>query len=240
MRVVAADEPVVSIQDLERVPLLRRLDPTQRQLVLDAAEVLEADAGETVVSEGDRGGDLFILLSGTGVILTRSEEGDPIQVGTVQPGETFGELGALLDAPRTATIMLADAGRLLRLNASAVIKLLDRIGPLGLALARELARDLEVARGERNALRIEATPDRVVVPTQDLTRTRAHLARYYLATMRNVVRRHRLRRPPPIRPTSPSSGSPTTSGRPGQTCSVSPPAAPPSPTPPMRRPGRCC
>lgn len=117
MRVVAADEPVVSIQDLERVPLLRRLDPTQRQLVLDAAEVLEADAGETVVSEGDRGGDLFILLSGTGVILTRSEEGDPIQVGTVQPGETFGELGALLDAPRTATIMLADAGRLLRLNA---------------------------------------------------------------------------------------------------------------------------
>ena len=57
-------------------------------------------AGESIITEGDRTGVLFILIEGSVEVL----KGD-VQVNTVtDPGAVFGEMSVLLDAPHMATV----------------------------------------------------------------------------------------------------------------------------------------
>lgn len=58
------------------------------------------DAGETVITEGDDVGRLFVLAKGTVVV-----ERDDIPVARIDtPGAMFGEMSLLLETPATATV----------------------------------------------------------------------------------------------------------------------------------------
>ena len=58
------------------------------------------DAGETVITEGDEVGRLFVLAKGTVVV-----ERDDIAVARIDtPGAMFGEMSLLLQTPATATV----------------------------------------------------------------------------------------------------------------------------------------
>ena len=60
------------------------------------------DQGETIFQEGDAGGDMFYIVSGKVALF----KGDRL-LCTLGPGEHFGEMAMLLDAPRTATARAA-------------------------------------------------------------------------------------------------------------------------------------
>ena len=193
MRAVPDRRPVAaSPGELATSRLFLGLDDRQRQLVLDQAEVVEVDAGEVVVEEGTAGSDLYVLLSGTADVTIRLDGAGTLDVGTLRAGDSFGELGALLRERRAATVIAAEPCRLLLIREADLVALLERIGPLGLALCRDLARDLETALGERNELEAGATTQRPVEARRDATGMRSYVARYHLATARNMLRRQRL------------------------------------------------
>jgi CRP/FNR family cyclic AMP-dependent transcriptional regulator len=57
-------------------------------------------AGETILSEGERSGALYVLIDGSVEVLKAE-----MQVNTVSdPGAIFGEMSVLLDAPHVATV----------------------------------------------------------------------------------------------------------------------------------------
>ena len=184
-----------AVGDLARLrvaPLLRGLDDRQLAEVRDAGELLDTVPGQTLVEEGGTDRDLYVLLTGQADVLVRGDDGELIAVGTLKAGDAFGELGALLAEVRAATILCTEPGQVLKLSDAALLACLERIGPLGLALARELARDLEIALEERNTFQEQATPDRVEVEPADLARSSTGLARFYVASVRNLMRRNRL------------------------------------------------
>ena len=192
MRIDGGPGGSLAVEELRALPLFSRLDEEQCSLVLDHADLLEVQAGEEIVEEGGFDRDMFILLSGEAGIHVRAGETATIQVGALQAGDTFGELAALLHEARAATITATEPSRLLRLSEAALLALVEQLGPFGLALCRELARNLQVALGERNALDAEVTPDEVSVPAHDVARTRSYLARHHLATVRGILNRNRL------------------------------------------------
>ena len=86
--------------------MFKALDEAELNIVIDAMEEKKFDAGATVITEGDNGSVLFVVESGTldcSKCLNGSTE--PTYLKTYQPGEAFGELALLYNAPRAATIV---------------------------------------------------------------------------------------------------------------------------------------
>jgi CRP-like cAMP-binding protein/acyl dehydratase len=191
MRAVQDRASTTDAAALANCRLFAGLDDEQRALVVEHAERVEVEPGETIVEEGAAGSDLYVLLSGAAAVSVRLDRRDGVDVGMLRTGDSFGELSALLREHRAATVIATEPCRLLRIAERDLIALLERIGPLGLAMCRALARDLGTALGDRNDLQLASNPERAAVP-RDAGGMRAYVARYYLSTARNVLRRQRI------------------------------------------------
>ena len=69
---------------------------------LAATTLLRVRAGRRVVRGGDIGREVFILVSGTASV---HDAGDGSYLGTLRPGEVFGELSVLSGRPRRADVV---------------------------------------------------------------------------------------------------------------------------------------
>ena len=84
---------------LSRMPLFARLSDRELLRVMQAVEVRRYDDGQPVISEGDKGDELFIVLSGR-VNVTRGGE----ILTRLGAGEHFGEMALIRAVPRSATV----------------------------------------------------------------------------------------------------------------------------------------
>jgi CRP-like cAMP-binding protein len=82
-----------------KIPLLAVLDRRALEQVLRTAREQTYAPGDVVVAEGDPATRLFVIVDGT----TSVEQGGQI-VGTLGPGEFFGELALIEEHGRTATV----------------------------------------------------------------------------------------------------------------------------------------
>lgn len=98
--------------------MFNSLDEKDLQTVINAMEEKKVNSCETVITQGENGEVLYIIESGTldCYKVFDKEEGEKY-LKTYHPGETFGELALLYNAPRAATI---------RANENCVLWALDR------------------------------------------------------------------------------------------------------------------
>jgi CRP-like cAMP-binding protein len=180
-------------EQLAAVPMFASLDVTDRLAAVEVAEVLDVSPGETITREGTIADDFFVMLAGEATVsVTADDASDSIEVGIVRPGETLGELGALLDTPRTATVIAAQPCRLLRFDTAALEKLFATRPRFAMAISRELAHQLKQALARKNEFQIEQLPDSVQLAAPDVTRLREYMVMYYASALKNIVKQHRL------------------------------------------------
>lgn len=82
------------------IPLLAALDRRGLEQVLRTAREQSYAPGEAVVNEGDPATRLFIIVDGTATV----EQVSMGSVGTLGPGEFFGELALIEEHGRSATV----------------------------------------------------------------------------------------------------------------------------------------
>jgi CRP-like cAMP-binding protein len=109
------DEESAVADQLKTVPLFAALEESDRRAAVRTGRIADFSPGDAITLEGATADHFFVLLSGEAAVSVASEE-DAIEVGVVRPGETFGEFGALLRSPRTATITATRPCRTLRFN----------------------------------------------------------------------------------------------------------------------------
>lgn len=92
------------MQVVSKSPLLRALDAKQQQTIVNAFNgPIVKEAGEDVIVQGEMG-DIFYLLEEGSVDVYISKKGQPeAKVHTYTPGNAFGELAIMYNAPRAAT-----------------------------------------------------------------------------------------------------------------------------------------
>jgi CRP/FNR family cyclic AMP-dependent transcriptional regulator len=117
-------------------------DEDLRRIAAFASED-SAPAGSTLVREGDFSNDMVAIESGTAEVI----QGDRT-VGSLGPGDVFGEMGVLGHETRSATIVANSPMRLIRLTSWDVKRLpkdvRDRMGAL---VEERRARDRDAAGG---------------------------------------------------------------------------------------------
>lgn len=90
--------------DPARIPLFAVLSPKDRARVLENAKHRTYAPGDVVVREGDSALNLFVVAEGH----ARVEREGAGQVGRLEPGDFFGELGLIEQHGRTATVVAED------------------------------------------------------------------------------------------------------------------------------------
>jgi anti-anti-sigma regulatory factor len=127
---------------LERVGILRDLDPAEVAAVTSRLTRVAQSKGGVIFHQGDKSTDLFVVTRGTASAYIRRPEGRDIRLVTFGPGTVFGEL-AILDArPRSASIVADDEFVCYALS-KAQFAALSREAPLvAIKLLVSLAREL--------------------------------------------------------------------------------------------------
>jgi cAMP-dependent protein kinase regulator len=72
--------------------------------VLASTEVRSYDSGDIIVTEGEAGSSLFLIVSGMVKVFTKTEDGANLLLAELGLGDFFGEVSLLTGRPRTATI----------------------------------------------------------------------------------------------------------------------------------------
>lgn len=98
------------------------------------------NAGETIFNEGDKGDDMYYILSGS-VNISRKDQ----TIRVMQKGEYFGEMSMLIQAPRTATTTAIEpATKLLRISQENFEMILKEDTRIILSILRELSARLKL------------------------------------------------------------------------------------------------
>jgi PPM family protein phosphatase len=85
---------------LARMSLFRALNDREILRLLQVVEVIAFKDGDVVIHEGDKGEELFIVLTGS----VKVKRGDTL-LATLGPGHHFGEMALIRNQPRSATVV---------------------------------------------------------------------------------------------------------------------------------------
>ena len=88
-------------EPLLKVPFLESFSKEHLDQVLHASAFIECDPGDVIIAEGDEASRIFILLAGEVAVV---KGGDQL-VTMNQSGDIFGELAALEDEKRSASVV---------------------------------------------------------------------------------------------------------------------------------------
>ncbi|HEX2678712.1 MAG TPA: cyclic nucleotide-binding domain-containing protein [Polyangiales bacterium] len=85
--------------------ILSAVEPKLRQELVGRFAPETFKTGAKLVSEGDEGGCLFLIASGTVDVRSKDAEGDAVVLAQLGPGDVVGEISLILRRPATADVI---------------------------------------------------------------------------------------------------------------------------------------
>ena len=103
------------LEFIERLPFFREFSEDEKSKLVTTSGIFEKfKEGETIISEGDTGAALFVVLTGS-IKITKStpagvkeghislQEPEDITIAELKPGSIFGEISLISDRPRNTS-----------------------------------------------------------------------------------------------------------------------------------------
>ena len=150
MDIKTSYELLEKILVLKRSALFASVTTSELRAVAAVAEELHYRPGETIVKENEIGDALFLIRSGAVGISKNVEGGRSVDLATMDAGECFGEMAAIDEEVRSATVSARQECAVLKISKDDLHDVLRESPQIGIELLRIFVKRL------RNAnLRIE-------------------------------------------------------------------------------------
>ena len=94
--------------ELREVPLFSEMDEQEVAGIRDIMDEMKFKKGDIIIREGETGDLFYVITEGRVEVIIRDADGSDVILHTAGPGEFFGELSMLTNAPRTARIRAVD------------------------------------------------------------------------------------------------------------------------------------
>jgi CRP-like cAMP-binding protein len=101
---VSVDQELKELKELQSSTLFSSFERETLVEIVASTELRSYDEGDIIVTEGEPGSSLFLIVGGTVKVFTRTDDGANLQLAELGPGDFFGEVSLLSGKPRTATI----------------------------------------------------------------------------------------------------------------------------------------
>ena len=138
-----ASVPATAVEALARVPLFADLDRRELEQIARLFKERRFSVGETVAKEGAGGASFFVISSGDATVSMRGK-----QLGTVGPGDYFGEIALIDEGARMATITASSELVCYGLTLWDFRPLVQKNGAVGWKLLQSMAKRLREAQSE--------------------------------------------------------------------------------------------
>jgi diguanylate cyclase (GGDEF)-like protein len=126
---VAPDAPgdaAAPAEAIVRSPLFAAFNRAELIEVIRGLRLHAWEAGQVLVSEGEPGGSLFVIASGSARVHVEGPDRRHREVRRLEAGDFFGEISLLSGAPRSATVIAAAPCEVLELDRATVAAIATR------------------------------------------------------------------------------------------------------------------
>ena len=136
----------------------------------------EHPEGFEIIKEGELSDSIYLIGSGSVRVFLKVDEGSRITLSTLKKGEFFGEIAAIQQKPRSATVIAKEDSVFLEIKSRVFLKILEEHSDIAakvfLLLSERLRRDIIERKKAEKALKeselryrtlLGAVPDPVVV-----------------------------------------------------------------------------
>jgi CRP/FNR family cyclic AMP-dependent transcriptional regulator len=133
----------VGVDALRACGLFAGVDEAELEAIAGQMRSRKYRSGETIFHQDDPGDALHVVVTGAvKIVLPSAEDGEPAIMATLQPGDFFGALALLDEAPRSATAVALGKTETLVLRRDAFLDLVDGHRSLRVALLASLSREI--------------------------------------------------------------------------------------------------
>jgi CRP/FNR family cyclic AMP-dependent transcriptional regulator len=113
------------VKYLDRVDLFDGLSDEQAEVLKGRSRIRSFAPNTIVVNEGDDGSSLFVVQSGSLKVFLTDNVGREVTLSLLDPGDYFGELALLDDAPRSASVIALTRSEVLQIPRVAFLALIE-------------------------------------------------------------------------------------------------------------------
>ena len=145
------------VKELMAFPLLAKIKDEDIKILAGLLEVHKTQAGENIITEGDTGSEMYILIDGVVDVIKTTVFGDKFVVATLDAAKhcVFGEMAMVDNDKRSATVKAKTACTTLSIDHLSFGKFCDEHPKSGVELLRLISINLvRNIRTENNNLRM--------------------------------------------------------------------------------------
>lgn len=141
-------------EQLQKIPVFSKLDSAKLKLLAFTSEALTYTDGQILFRQNQASKSAYVVMEGKVEILGDRGDGELVPLLTRGRNELIGEMAALSNAPRTATIRAKGPVRVLRIPNEQFVKIVIENPAVALGVMRELSDKL--ARSHERVEQLEA------------------------------------------------------------------------------------
>lgn len=130
---------------LRHIPLFREFDAASLDMLAERLQTLRFDSEHVLFRQGDPGDVLYIVQSGYVRIVSDLDQGAELVVNQLGPGDVFGEMALVDEAPRSAGAVTDSPAALMLLSRADFLQVLGAHPQLAFEIIRGLSAKLRFA-----------------------------------------------------------------------------------------------